>query len=139
MNGQGLESRHAQEFPFSKTSRPATGSTSIGVFFRGQSGRGVKLTTHLYLELNEQLFFCFSCMPGWCGQGLLHLPTLASVSQSQLRTPLTVLTMIQTSRVTTHTNTHAHTKVKNTETGTNQLLENYQSGQAQQFKSLVAH
>jgi len=111
---------------FSKTCRPGRGPSPTGVLSRGQSDQGVKLTNHLYLEFNEQLYFCLSCTPACSGQGIYlylhwHLFHRDSWEPKTILPPLTVL---QTKIQTSHVKTHTHTEVKNTETGTNQLREN---------------
>jgi len=69
---------------FSETSRPATGPYPTAVLPREQSDWGLKLTTHLYLELNEELYFCF-CMPACSGKGI-YLYLYWHLFHRQLRT-----------------------------------------------------
>jgi hypothetical protein len=96
-----------------------------GVLSRGQSGRGVKLTTHLYLELHEQLHLSFSCMPTCSGQGI-YLYLYWHLFHRQLRTQNHHVTSTYRppNEDPNQSRYDTHTEVKNTETGTNQLREN---------------
>jgi hypothetical protein len=51
---------------------PASHSVSTGVHFRGKSGRGMTLTTHLSLVPRVALYLCSSYLTLWRGKGQLY-------------------------------------------------------------------